>query len=120
MGPVHRVSIPPSDHLEHCPDRASSLGLAAYIYSLDGQTTYTYLAYATSSLGDHGLLATVQTAQAIISMLRQPTHTHLILTLLQSPAVSPLWLSSRTSRHEALLISSFVSTQRNQHTRTPY
>ncbi|KAL1747554.1 major facilitator superfamily domain-containing protein [Schizophyllum fasciatum] len=48
------------------------LGLAAYIYSLDGQTTYTYLAYATSSLGDHGLLATVQTAQAIIIACGKP------------------------------------------------
>ncbi len=32
------------------------LGLAAYIYSLDGTTTYSYLAFAVSSFGDHSLI----------------------------------------------------------------
>lgn len=48
-------------------NHASSLGLAAYIYSLDGTTTYTYLAFATSSFGHHSLISTIQVAQSIIS-----------------------------------------------------
>ncbi|KAH8829259.1 major facilitator superfamily domain-containing protein [Flagelloscypha sp. PMI_526] len=48
------------------------LGLAAYIYSLDGQTTYTYLAFATSSMEHHSLLSSVQTAQAVIIAVFKP------------------------------------------------
>ena len=47
-----------------------SLGLAAYIYSLDGTTTYSYLSFATSSFGGHTLVSTIQTAQSIISASR--------------------------------------------------
>jgi len=53
-----------------CPGLMShtsySLGLAAYIYSLDGTTTWNYLAFATSSFGDHSLISTIQVAQSII------------------------------------------------------
>lgn len=48
------------------------LGLAAYIYSLDGQTTYTYLIFAASSLGDHSLISSVQVAQAVIIAVFKP------------------------------------------------
>lgn len=44
-----------------------SLALASYIYSLDGTTTYTYLAYATSAFGEHSLISSVQVAQSVIS-----------------------------------------------------
>jgi len=45
----------------------SNLGLSAYIYSLDGVTTWSYLAFATSTFGGHSLIASIQTAQSIIS-----------------------------------------------------
>ncbi|KDR72260.1 hypothetical protein GALMADRAFT_253088 [Galerina marginata CBS 339.88] len=48
------------------------LGLAAYIYSLDGTTTYNYLAFATSSFGDHSLISTIQVAQSIIVAVGKP------------------------------------------------
>ncbi|KIJ51356.1 hypothetical protein M422DRAFT_43910 [Sphaerobolus stellatus SS14] len=48
------------------------LALSTYIYSLDGQTTYYYLALAASSLGDHGLIASVQVAQSIITAVGKP------------------------------------------------
>lgn len=50
------------------------LGLASYIYSLDGQTTYTYLAYATSTFSEHSLISSIQVAEGIISKqpLRSP------------------------------------------------
>ncbi|KAF8198595.1 drug:h+ antiporter [Pholiota molesta] len=48
------------------------LGLAAYIYSLDGTTTYSYLAFATSSFGDHSLISTIQVAQSIIIACGKP------------------------------------------------
>ena len=44
-----------------------SIALASYIYSLDGQTTYSYLAFATSAFDKHGLISTIQVAQSIIS-----------------------------------------------------
>ncbi|KAF9046927.1 drug:h+ antiporter [Hymenopellis radicata] len=44
------------------------LGLAAYIYSLDSQTTWAYLAWAASELQDHSLISTIQVAQSIISL----------------------------------------------------
>ncbi|EAU93687.1 ferrichrome-type siderophore transporter [Coprinopsis cinerea okayama7 len=49
-----------------------SLGLAAYIYSLDGTTTYNYLAFAASYLGGHSLISTIQVAQAIIVAVGKP------------------------------------------------
>ncbi|RXW16248.1 hypothetical protein EST38_g9606 [Candolleomyces aberdarensis] len=49
-----------------------SLGLAAYIYSLDGTTTYSYLSFATSSFGGHTLISTIQTAQSIIVAVGKP------------------------------------------------
>lgn len=49
-----------------------SLGLAAYIYSLDGSTTWAYLAFALSSFAGHSLISTVQVAQAIIVAVGKP------------------------------------------------
>ncbi|KAF9014214.1 drug:h+ antiporter [Cyathus striatus] len=49
-----------------------SLGLAAYIYSLDGTTTYNYLAFAVSSFGNHSLISSIQVAQAIIVAVGKP------------------------------------------------
>ncbi|KAF8149148.1 drug:h+ antiporter [Crassisporium funariophilum] len=49
-----------------------SLGLAAYIYSLDGSTTWSYLAFAASSLGNHTLISSIQVAQAIIIAVGKP------------------------------------------------
>ncbi|KAJ7271946.1 drug:h+ antiporter [Mycena haematopus] len=49
-----------------------SLGLAAYIYSLDSTTTYTYLTYATSEFGGHNLLGPIQVAQGIIIAVGKP------------------------------------------------
>jgi hypothetical protein len=43
-----------------------SLALASYIYSLDGSTTYTYLAFATSTFEEHSLISSVQVAQSVI------------------------------------------------------
>lgn len=48
------------------------LGLASYIYSLDGGTTYQYLAYATSSVLQHSLTGTVTTAGAIVTAVGKP------------------------------------------------
>lgn len=48
------------------------VALVAYIYSLDGTTTYQYLAFATSFFGQHSLLATIQVAQAIILAVTKP------------------------------------------------
>ena len=45
------------------------LGLAAYIYPLEGTTTYTYLSYAALSFSDHSLMSPIQVAQSIISTL---------------------------------------------------
>ncbi|KAJ7685349.1 drug:h+ antiporter [Mycena polygramma] len=49
-----------------------SLGFAAYIYSLDGTTTYTYLTFATSEFGGHSLLGPIQVAQGIIIAVGKP------------------------------------------------
>ncbi|THH28555.1 hypothetical protein EUX98_g5621 [Antrodiella citrinella] len=48
------------------------LGLASYIYSLDGSTTYTYLAFAASSFGKHSLISSIQVAQSIIVACGKP------------------------------------------------
>ena len=45
-----------------------SLGLAAYVYSLDNSTTYFYTAFATSSFSHHSLLASIEAAAAVIRM----------------------------------------------------
>lgn len=47
------------------PDRR--IGLASYVYSLDGTTTNNYLAFATSAFDKHSLISTIQVAQSIIS-----------------------------------------------------
>ena len=60
-----------------------SLGLAAYIYSLDGTTTWNYLAFVTSSFGDHSLISTIQVAQSIIGK-RFPTYSRRHLTFERS------------------------------------
>ncbi|KAJ7046973.1 drug:h+ antiporter [Mycena alexandri] len=49
-----------------------SLGLAAYIYALDGTTTYTYLPYAVSEFGSHSLLGPIQVTQGIIIAVGKP------------------------------------------------
>ncbi|KAG9097147.1 hypothetical protein FS749_006973 [Ceratobasidium sp. UAMH 11750] len=49
-----------------------SIALAAYMYSLDGSTTWTYLAFAGSALNNHSLIATVQVAQGIIIACGKP------------------------------------------------
>ncbi|OCH87436.1 drug:h+ antiporter [Obba rivulosa] len=48
------------------------LGLASYIYSLDGSTTYSYLAFATSTFGGHSLISSIQVAQSIIVACGKP------------------------------------------------
>ncbi|EMD31052.1 hypothetical protein CERSUDRAFT_163556 [Gelatoporia subvermispora B] len=48
------------------------LALASYIYSLDGSTTYTYLAFATSAFGGHSLISSIQVAQSIIVACGKP------------------------------------------------
>jgi MFS family permease len=81
---LFRISRRQADHLD------AGIALVAYIYSLDGAspashtlhvlsvvscagtTTYQYLAYATSSFGDHSALATIQVAQAIILAVAKP------------------------------------------------
>ena len=47
------------------PDRR--IGLASYVYSLDGTTTNNYLAFAASAFDKHSLISTIQVAQSIIS-----------------------------------------------------
>ncbi|PPQ68692.1 hypothetical protein CVT24_007577 [Panaeolus cyanescens] len=49
-----------------------SLGLAAYIYSLDGTTTYTYLQIAASYMDHHSLIGTITVAQTIIVAVGKP------------------------------------------------
>ncbi|KAK7020478.1 major facilitator superfamily domain-containing protein [Favolaschia claudopus] len=49
-----------------------SLGFAAYIYSLDGTTTYAYLPYATSEFSAHRLLGPIQVTQGIIIAVGKP------------------------------------------------
>ena len=48
------------------------IGLASYIYSLDGQTTYNYLPFATSAYDRHSLISTIQVAQSVISQSPPP------------------------------------------------
>ncbi|KAJ7599324.1 drug:h+ antiporter [Mycena floridula] len=48
------------------------LGLSSYIYSLDSQTTWAYLAFAASDLGHHSLISSIQTAQSIIIAVGKP------------------------------------------------
>lgn len=48
------------------------IALVAYVYSLDGSTSYLYLAFATSSFSDHSLLSSIGVAQAIILAVAKP------------------------------------------------
>ncbi|KAF9065856.1 drug:h+ antiporter [Rhodocollybia butyracea] len=48
------------------------VALISYVYSLDGQTTWIYQVYATSSFNQHSLLGAVSTAQAIILACMKP------------------------------------------------
>ncbi|KAI0690338.1 drug:h+ antiporter [Cerioporus squamosus] len=48
------------------------IGLASYIYSLDGQTTYNYLPFATSAYDKHSLISTIQVAQSVIIACGKP------------------------------------------------
>ncbi|GAW09845.1 drug:h+ antiporter [Lentinula edodes] len=50
----------------------TGLGFAAYIYSLDNQTTSSYIAFAASDLGGHSLISSIQTAQSIILACGKP------------------------------------------------
>ncbi|KAI0759140.1 drug:h+ antiporter [Trametes elegans] len=51
---------------------ATTIALASYIYSLDGTTTYHYLAFATSSFDKHSLISTIQVAQSMIIACGKP------------------------------------------------
>ncbi|KAG2225300.1 hypothetical protein INT45_005544 [Circinella minor] len=51
--------------------------LVYYIYSLDGTTTFQYMAIATSSFGQHSMLGTVSTAGAIIISVGKPFYAKL-------------------------------------------
>ncbi|KAI9489570.1 major facilitator superfamily domain-containing protein [Zychaea mexicana] len=51
--------------------------LVYFIYSLDGVTTFQYLAIATSSFGQHSMLGTVQTASGIIISIGKPFYAKL-------------------------------------------
>lgn len=44
------------------------IGLSAYIYSLDGVTTPSYLTFAASFFGHHSFIASIQTAQQLIGL----------------------------------------------------
>lgn len=48
------------------------IALAAYIYSLDGTTTWQYQFYATSDFALHSLLGAIGTAQAIVLAVTKP------------------------------------------------
>ncbi|TYJ53742.1 hypothetical protein B9479_005650 [Cryptococcus floricola] len=48
------------------------IALSAYIYSLDGTTTWQYLAYATSYVLEHSVSGTITTANAIIIAVGKP------------------------------------------------
>ncbi|KAI0801567.1 hypothetical protein C8Q74DRAFT_1215116, partial [Fomes fomentarius] len=48
------------------------IGLASYIYSLDNQTTYNYLPWATSDYDKHSLISTIQVAQSVILACGKP------------------------------------------------
>ncbi|KAL2888360.1 Siderophore iron transporter 1 [Ceratocystis lukuohia] len=50
-----------------------SIFLVAYVYGLDGTLRYTYQTYATSSFGEHSLLATINVVRAVIAAAAQPT-----------------------------------------------
>ncbi|KKA28124.1 hypothetical protein TD95_000994 [Thielaviopsis punctulata] len=47
--------------------------LVAYAYGLDGTLRYTYQTYATSSFGEHSLLASINVLRAVIAAVAQPT-----------------------------------------------
>jgi len=49
-----------------------SLGLAAYIYSLDGSTTSSYLSYAASAFDEHSLISPIQVAQGVVIAVGKP------------------------------------------------
>lgn len=49
-----------------------SLGLAAYVYSLDLTTTYFYTAFATSSFSHHSLLSSIEVAAQVILAVGKP------------------------------------------------
>lgn len=67
-----------------------SLGLAAYIYSLDGTTTYSYLSWAVSEFGKHSMISTIQVAQGIIGGCRRsfPLSEIFPCSVLPSPLLS--------------------------------
>jgi hypothetical protein len=49
-----------------------SIGLIAFVYSLSAMTTYTYLAFATSSFDTHALLGTISVIVSIMAGVTQP------------------------------------------------
>ncbi|KAH7919716.1 MFS general substrate transporter [Leucogyrophana mollusca] len=48
------------------------LGLASYIYSLDGSTTSAYLTFATSTFNGHSLIGSITVAQSLIVAVGKP------------------------------------------------
>ncbi len=64
---------PPAPRARVLTPVSCRIGLASYIYSLDGQTTYNYLPFAASAYDKHSLISTIQVAQSIISTSRACT-----------------------------------------------
>ncbi|KAM0752628.1 MFS general substrate transporter [Meredithblackwellia eburnea MCA 4105] len=50
----------------------ASIAIICYGYSLEQNTTYNYLAFATSSFGHHSLLGSISTATSIIASVSRP------------------------------------------------
>lgn len=55
----------------------TSVFACAYAYSLDGTIRYTFQTYATSSYGQHSLLATVNVIRSVVAAAAQPTYARL-------------------------------------------
>ncbi|KAI5479989.1 MFS transporter, siderophore-iron transporter [Pseudohyphozyma bogoriensis] len=49
-----------------------SIGLISYVYSLQQNTTYAYLQFATSSFGEHSILGAISVATTVISAVSRP------------------------------------------------
>ena len=106
LGPLHRVRCLSSPRLDiqywslvlltSLFIHLSSLGLASYVYSLDGSTTYTYLSFAASSFGEHSLIASIQVAQSVIS--ESPVFPLLTLFSQQMTFRQSLWVNPSLPR----------------------
>ena len=105
MVPLRRVrprsascSRAPHTHPPRGTRRAHRIGLASYIYSLDGQTTYNYLPFATSAYDRHSLISTIQVAQSVISTSARGCLTARALTVRVCPQLRSESLSLPSSR----------------------